>query len=516
MSKTAKAAIWIMLATMLSKILGFVREQVLAYYYGTSMVKDVFVLTVGIPGLIIAIIGSAVATTFIPLYFQSKEKKGDEGALKFTNNILNICYVIAIIIAIVGLLFTKQFVTVFAVGFRSDPEKFAMAVKFTRIMISGVLFISGSKLIGAYLQVNNSFAIPSLVGLPYSIIIILSTIVSAVTNKLYILPVGALIAMASQLIFQLPFAKKLSYKYEAYINFKDDSIKKMLSMIMPMLLGVSIGQINVYVDKLLATTLATGKLSALDYASKLNDFVIALFVTSIVTAVYPKLSKLTNKKDKKGFIETVVTSSNFIILVVLPISVGFIVFAEPIVRILFERGKFNAESTQLTRTALRLYATGLTFLGIRDILYRVFYSMGDTKTPMINSSIALICNIVLNFTLIKPFGYKGLAFSTSIATMITVALLFVSLQKKSGYFGEKLIISTGIKSLGASIVMAFCALFIYKFLYAYLGTGMIKELVSVGVASVVGALLYLGIIVLLKVKEVNMLFNVLKQGKKKL
>ncbi|MDR0880537.1 MAG: murein biosynthesis integral membrane protein MurJ [Clostridioides sp.] len=516
MSKTAKAAMWIMAATMLSKVLGFGRQLVLTYFYGTGKVSDVFIATINIPGLIIAIIGSAIATTFVPLYFKEKEAGGDEAALKFTNNVLNICYVIAIVIAIFGLVFTRQFVTLFSPGFVDQPDKFKLAVNFTRILISGVLFISGSKVFSSYLQVNNSFAIPSLIGLPYNIIIITSIVISGVTDKLYILPIGALIAMASQLVFQLPFAAKHKFKYKPYLHIKDESIVTMFKMMAPMLLGVSIGQINIFVDRALASGLSEGKLSALDCASRLNDFVIALFVTSIVTVIYPKMSKLKNRNDNAGFLDTVVTSANFVILVVLPIAVGFIILAEPIVRILFQRGKFDAYSTQITVIALRLFALGLVATGVRDILYRAFYTLSDTKIPMINSSIALIFNIVLNLILIKPFGHAGLAFSTSLATVVTVVLLFFSLKKKIGSFGGSKIIKTGIKSAVGSAVMGFVAYFLYNWIHTALGSGLIKEILSVSVATVVGAVIYLGIITLLKVREVDMLFDMVKGAKKKL
>ncbi|WP_304340823.1 murein biosynthesis integral membrane protein MurJ [Metaclostridioides mangenotii] len=516
MSKTAKAAAWIMIATMLSKVLGFFREQIFANFYGTGAYADVFVLTLNIPGLIIAIIGSAVATTYIPLYVETREKHGQERALKFTNNVLNLCYVLAIIIAILGLVFTEQFVTVFAAGFVGNPEKFQAAVTFTKIMISGVLFISGSKVIGSYLQVNDSFTVPSLIGLPYNIILISAIVISGVTQNIYILPIGALIAMASQLVFQIPFAKKKSYKYQAYINVKDESIKKLGILVMPMLLGVSIGQINTYVDRLLATTLSDGRLAALNYASKLNDFVLALFVTSIITVIYPKLAKLTNDDNQEGFISTIVKSSNCVILVVLPISVGFIILAEPIVRILFERGKFDATSTELTTIALQLFSLGLLACGIRDVLYRVFYSMTDTKTPMINSSIALTINIVLNLILIKPLGHAGLALSTSISSIITASLLFFSLKRKKGHFGGMKIVKTGLKSLVASAVMGLVAWFIYKELSVILGGGLVKEILSVSAASISGAVLYLIMITLMKVEEVDLVFDMVRKGKDKL
>lgn len=515
MSKTAKAAAWIMMATMLSKILGFFREQIFANFYGTGIYADVFVLTLNMPSLIMPIIGSAIATTYIPMYVEMKAKKGEEEALKFTNNVLNICYILAIAISLLGLIYTEQFVKIFAAGFVNNPEKFKTAVVFTKIMISGSLFISGSKILSSYLQVNNSFTAPSLIGLPYNVILISAIILSGITQKIYILPVGALIAMSSQLLFQIPFAKKKSFKYQPYLNLSDDSIKKLGILVFPMILGVSVAQINTFIDKLLASLLLDGRLSALNYASKLNDFVLAIFVTSIITVIYPKLSKLTNSDDKEGFVNTIVRSSNVVVLVVLPISVGFIILAEPIVRILFERGMFNAESTQLTTIALQLFSLGLLACGVRDVLYRVFYALSDTKTPMINSSIALIINIVLNLILIKPLGHAGLALSTSISSILTAILLFFSLKKKKGHFGGMRIVKTILKSAVGTAVMGVVAWFVYKELYVLLGVGLINEVISVASAAILGAGIYLFIISLMKVQEVDLVFDFLKKGKNK-
>lgn len=513
MSKTAKAALWIMIATMLSKVLGFAREVVLANFYGTGQYADVFLLTLNIPGLIIAVVGSAIATTYIPLYFEAKEKKGDKEALKFTNNILNICAVITVLIAILGLIFTEQFVRVFAGGF--EGEKFQLAVEFTKIMISGVLFLGVSKIFSSYLQVNDNFVIPGLIGIPYNIIIIAAIIISTKTNIL-ILAFGALVAMASQLLFQIPYAYKKSFKYKPYIKLKDDTIKDMIKLVLPMLVGVAIGQLNTFVDRALATTLSDGKLSALNYANKLNDFVMALFVTSVVTVIYPKLAKMSNSENNNGFVNTIVKSSNAITLVVLPIAVGAIVLAEPIVKILFQRGQFDAHSTAMTAMALRFYALGLLAMGMRDILYRVFYSMSDTKTPMINGSIALIINIILNILLIKKLDYIGLALSTSVSSIITIILLFISLNKKVGYFGGDKIIKTGLKSLISSIIMGIVAFFVFNSLSANIGTSMIKDILSVSAGVLAGAITYGILIMILKVEELDLIFDMINKGKNKL
>ena len=512
MAGTAKAAVWIMIATMLSKLLGFFREVVLASFYGTGAYADVFLLTLNIPGLIIAIVGSAIATIYVPIYFETKEKEGTEGALKFTNNMINIIALLAIVVAILGLLFTEEFVKVFAVGFTG--EKFRIAVSFTKIMIIGVIFLALSKILGTYLNVNDSFTVPSLIGIPYNIFIISAIAISTKTNVI-IMAIGALLGMASQMLFQLPFAIKKGYKYQPYLNVKEDNIKSMIILMLPMIIGVAIGQINTAVDKALATTLGDGPLSALNYANKLNDFVMALFVTSIVTVIYPKLARMINADKKEDFVNTIVKSSNCILLLVLPITVGAIVLAEPIVRILFQRGAFDAESTNMTYNALRLYSLGLAAMGVRDVITRVFYSLSDTKTPMINASIALVMNIVMNLILIKPLGYKGLAISTSIASIVTVMLLFRSLKKRTGYFGGDKILKTGLKSLVSSVTMGVCTVFVYKGMYGILGAGMINELLSLVCSVVVSVVVYFILIMILKVDEMSLVFDIFGKAKSK-
>lgn len=513
MSNVAKSTLWIMVGTMLSKVLGFFREIVLANFYGTSSHADVFLVTLNIPGLIIAVIGSVVATIYIPKYIEIKENLGENEALKFTNNMLNICAVMAIIIAIFGLIFTKEFIDILAGGF--EGEKFNTAVTFTKIMMPGVLFLSVSKLLSSYLQANDSFTVPALIGTPYNIIIIISIVISAFTDFKF-LAVGAVIAMASQMIFQIPFAFKKSYKYSKYFNLKDKHIKELSILVLPMLISSSISQLNIAVDRALATTLGDGPVSALNFASRLNDFVMALFVASIITVIYPKLSKLSNSDDKEGFRNTIVKTSNSIILIVLPIAVGAIVLAEPVVRILFQRGQFDVESTHMTAVALRLYSIGLIAVAVRDVLNRIFYSLSDTKTPMINGSIALIINIILNFALINVIGYAGLALSTSISSILTVILLFVSLKRKQGYFGGDKIIKTGLKSLIASIIMGVVTVVSYTNLYSIIGSSKIEEIIAVSISVLIGALIYALLIVILKVDEVNLAMDIIKKAKNKI
>ena len=225
MNKVAKATISLMIVTILSKVLGFMRELVLASFYGTSIYSDAYLIALNIPTVIFAAIGTAISTTFIPIYYESDKIGGKVKCNKFTNNVLNIAFILSLILSVVGFIFTDQLVKLFAIGFEGDTLK--LTIDFTRILIFGIIFTSISEVIKGYLNANNNFSIPGIMsGVPFNIMVIVAIILSAKINP-YILPVGTLIAISSRFIFQIPFAYKYGYKYKSYINIKDEDIKKM-------------------------------------------------------------------------------------------------------------------------------------------------------------------------------------------------------------------------------------------------------------------------------------------------
>ncbi|MCR1875423.1 murein biosynthesis integral membrane protein MurJ [Paraclostridium bifermentans] len=513
MSNLAKSAFWLMVVTMLSKVLGFGREIILGYFYGTGMYSDVYIVSMNIPLVIFASIGTALITTFIPLYQEVLSDKGEERALKFSNNIMSIVVILSILLGVFGYIFAEPLVKLFAMHYTG--EKLILAVKFVRIMIGGVVFIGLSNLMTSYLQIQGNFTIPGMIGFPNNIIIITSIILSAVTGNIYILAIGTLIGMLSQFLFQVPFAIKKGYKFKPTIDFKDEYLKKMLWLVMPVLIGVAVNQINAMVDRSLASGLEDGVITALNNANRLNGFVMGMFIATLGAVIYPTLSKLSTENNKEKFAESVANSVNCVNLLVVPASVGAMILATPVVRILFERGAFNDRSTMLTATALVFYSVGMVGFGLRDILGKVFYSLKDTKTPMINGIIAVVLNIVLNIALVKVMRHGGLALATSLSAIICIILLFISLKKKIGYYGQDKIRSTFIKTVVASLVMGVVTYFVYKFLFGILGLGFIQEAISLGVSIAIGGAIYLGLIIVFKVEEVNMAIDMIKKKLKR-
>lgn len=512
MSKVAKAAVGLMIVTILAKVVGFAREQVLSFVYGAGMYTDVYFATMNIPNVIFAAVGAALSTTFIPLYCDINSNQGEDVAQKFTNNILSIVVCICIGIVILGLVFTEPLLKVFAMGF--EGERLQIGIKFTRILICSIVFIGVSNVLTGYLQVKNNFTIPGLISFPQNIIVIISIFLSQKYGP-YSIVWGTLIGMSSQVLFQLPFAYKEGFRLRPHIDLKDSYLKKMIVLTGPVFIGVAVNQVNMMVDKNLASMLEEGSISALNYADRLNNFILALFITSIIAVVYPMLSKLTHSDNKEKFAEYIARSCNSIILLVIPISVGAIVLSKPIVQLLFERGAFDPKATMMTSSALAMYSIGLVAYGLRDIINKVFYSLQDTKTPMINGIIAMALNIIFNFVLVKFMGHKGLALGTSLSALICTMLLFKSLANKIDYFGQDKILSTGIKSLISAILMGVCTYFVYEFLIGYLGIGLIQQVLSIGVSVLIGILTYGILVVILKVEEVFILFDMITKKIKK-
>lgn len=279
----------------------------------------------------------------------------------------------------------------------------------------------------------------------------------------------------------------------------------MARIAIPVIIGVSVNQINVLVDRSLASGLAVGGISALTYANRLNGFVQGLFVMSISTVMYPMISKMAAKNDIKGLETSIIEAINSISILVIPATIGAMVFNKPIVKLLFGRGAFDPTALSMTSNALFFYSIGMIGFGLREILARGFYSLKDSKTPMINGVIAVSTNIVLNIILSKFLGIGGLALATSISAILSSTLLTLALRKKLNGFSFRKILLSWIKILMASLTMGVVAYFSYNFIHDIVGES-IALVLSIGV----GGIVYLGILPFLKLEEVENVIAIVK------
>lgn len=509
MGKVAKNTIMIMVITILCKFIGFGREIVLGSIYGFNDYGGIYLAVVNIPDIIFALVGTCIMTTFIPLHYDIEQEQGLTKAKEFLNNVVTITIIISTIIAVISLIFTEDIVKLFAMGL--EGKNLDIAIKFTRILIPGGFFISIAGIINAYLNINNDFITPACISIPFNIIVITTIIVSSKTSP-YIMIIGTMLGMISKFLLQVIVAYKKGYRYKFTLNLSDEYLYKMIKLSAPILIGVAVSQINSVADKSIATTLGLESVSALSYANRLNGFVIGVFTASLISVIYPRLSEFLVNENKEGFIDIITKSINSMVIFIIPISLGSIVLSKPIVRILFERGQFNEQATHMTAIALSCYSIGMIGYALRDILGKIFYSLKDTKTPMINGVFAVILNIALNIVLSKKLGYAGLALATSISSILCITLLFIKLKNKTGYFGEDKILNTVVKSTIASIVMACIVILVY----VYMQKLVHQDILSVSISILVGSSIYMILIYILKVREVSFIIDIINKLKIKM
>lgn len=490
-----RAAFAIMIITVLSKVLGFAREVALSYFYGASNVTDAYLVSLTIPTVIFSFIGAGIGTGFIPMYSRIKHEQGSNIADRFMNNLINILLAACTVIAIASLVFTKPLVRLFASGFHG--ETLEMAVQFTRISIFAIYFTGLIGIFSGYLRLHESYLAPNMIGFPMNTIVISALAISSRTN-VSVLLIGTLVARAAELLFMVPFAKKKGFRYQTVLNLRDDNLLQMVRIAVPVVIGTSVNQINVLVDRTLASSIAAGGISALNYASRLNGFVQGLFVVSISSVMYPMISKMASEQNMKGLKDTLSEAIGLINLMVVPATIGAIILAEPIVNFLFGRGAFTSEAAVMTSSALKFYSLGMLAFGLREVLSRAFYALQDTRTPMINGAIAVIINIILNFVLSRYLGIGGLALATSISGMVATVLLFVTLRRKIGGFGMKAVLSSFWRIAAASLIMGVVAWSVYGHVGAI--TTANKALI-LAISS--GAVFYFILVYVLRVPEVQ-------------
>lgn len=510
-NKIAKSAIIVMTFTLGSKILGFIREMLIAAKFGNGTESDTFFIALTATSLVTSFLSNAIATTFIPILSEIESKEGKEGKIDHTNNMMNIIFVVSIILVLGGFIIAPLIIKVLAKGFKG--EQFTLAVKLTRIGLPMILFSGIIGVFTGFLQSEQRFASSAAVGIPFNFVYIFFLLFLSSRFGIKGLMVAAVVAVASQFLIQVPESINAGYRYKFKFDLKDKYIKKVLLLSLPVLIGVAVNDINAIVDKTLASSLAPGSISALNYANKLNGLILGVFIYAITTVIFPLISKESNEGNIDGVKAIMSRGVDLLLLITVPATVGLIVLSTPIVQVAFEKGEFDAVATAMTSPALIYYSLGLVGMALHLLLNRVYYSLQDTKTPMIIGSISVVFNVVLSVIFVQFMGHKGLAFATSIASTIASLLLLYGLKNKIGHLGTKAYIKTFIKTLIASGIMGVVAYFVYNGMYGSIASLKVGNLISLLVAAGLGALIYGVLCYVFKVEEViDLVENIKKRN----
>ncbi len=499
-SKSKKTMIFIMLVTLFSKVLGFIRDIILAYFFGATCVTDAYIISNSIPISIYELIGITIVTVYIPMETSILEEEGVEKADLFTSNFTNINMIFIFILYILGMIFTEQIVKIFAVGF--DEVTINMTVIFTRIAFFGIIFRILTAIYSGYLQVKGNFVIPSLIGIPLNIFYILCIILASFGNH-YFLAIGILLGLTSQFFLLLPFIMKHKFKYSFIFDIHDERIKKILFLSIPVIIGTAVTQVNLIIDKTIASTIVVGGITMLNYAQKLNNTVDTIFVVSILTVTYPMISTYVAQNNIESVKQVLGKTIDSIVIYILPLSIGIIIFSNSIVNILFGRGAISASEINTIASSLVFYSVGLVALGVRGTLVKVFFSFKETKIPMINTLIGVVINIILNIVLSRLLGVYGLALATSISIIVTAILLNIYLKKRIGKYKTVFSSASIIKIVFSVVLMAFTSKSIFMLTNTY-----IAEIFALILAVAIAIVVYFTSIYFTKVEEADYMFSV--------
>jgi len=456
----AKAAGVVGGATLLSRVFGFVRDMVIAQFFGAGLATDAFFVAFRIPNLLRRLVGEgALTASFIPIYTEYINQRSKEECRELVNASFSILAVLLILLTGLGIVFSPWIVKAIAYGFSQEPEKFRLTVTLNRMMFPYIFFIGLVAWVMGILNSWKHFAAPALapVFLNISIIFCVFILSGRLGEPVFSLAIGVILGGVAQLLFQLPFMQRVGIIPRFFFSLSHPGVRRIGILMAPSVLGLAVTQLNVLVSTFLASYLPEGSVSYLYYADRLLEFPMGIFAIAIATAVLPTLSEYSAKKDMQGLKETLSFSLRLVFFVTLPAMVGLIVLRLPILNLLFQRGAFTAHSTQMTAQALFYYALGLVgFAGVR-IIVPAFYSLQDTKTPVKVAFLALLANASLGAILMVPLQHAGLALATSLAAGLNFTLLVILMRRKLGRMGADKIIHSFCKSLGASILMGVVA-----------------------------------------------------------
>lgn len=484
----------LMIVTIISKIFGLLREKTLAYFFGLSLVSDAFLIAFQIPMAFTNVISGATANGYIPMYNQALGKDGREYADRFTASFTNLILIITTLISIVLAIFAGFLVVAMAPGF--SGEKLELSVFLTRMGLMSIGITSMMSVFKAYLQIKRRFVVSVIHAIIQNIIMMLA-MYFAYKNGANYLGIGLILSFTLQYIIFLPYLRREGYRHRFIIDRNDPHLKLMMKMMLPILISTSVIELNFIISKAIASDIESG-VSILNYAYKIQGFVTGIVITSVITAVYPQMAKNSAEKNLPGLKSSTGLGISTIMFLVIPATVGLFLFAGPIVEILFVGGQFSVEDALRTRPVLSFYAIGLVGIAIREMLSRVFYTLDDSKTPVINSIFMVAINTILSLLLEKRFGAPGLALATSISFILGGVMLYFPLKKKIGNIIEKKIAINIMKITLSSALMGAASYLSFNIL-----TGKFSNKISFLIALVVAGIVYLISTTLLKVDEIE-------------
>ncbi|MBS1795448.1 MAG: murein biosynthesis integral membrane protein MurJ [Acidobacteria bacterium] len=531
-TSVAKSAGIVSIAVMFSRVLGLVREMVFANFFGAGFLNDAYQVAFRIPNVLRDLFAEgALSAAFVKVFTDYQINKSEQEAWKLASLVMNALAVVLSVITIIGIIFSRQFIELIADGF--SPEKAALATTLTQIMFPFILLVALAALAMGVLNTKGIFGIPASASTVFNVTSMIfglgfaywlsgggwtssndKTTVPAIASQWAIIgmAIGTLLGGAAQFLMQVPSLYKVGFRFGFGLSFTDEGVRRVMRLMTPAILGTSAVQINVLVNTFFVSSI-NGGVSWLGYAFRLMQFPIGIFGVAIGTASIPVLSRMASEGKIRDFRDTLSSSTNLVFLMTLPSACGLIVLGEPIIRLIYERGKFDAADTSMTAYALAGYSIGLTGYAAIKVLSPAFYAMDDAKTPMIIALASIVVNTIASYFLMKwlsvyGYGHVGVALATSLVALVNFFALAFLMRRKIKRLNGREILSAFTRIAVASAVMSAVCWFSYHFLHGQFGAkGFLYKALECFVPIGLGGLVFLIMAKLLKISEVDKIYN---------
>lgn len=468
--------------TMLAKVVAIVRQMVLTYFYGAGAISDAYLLAQSVPNTLFLLVSTAIGVSFTPVFTQVQEEKSEKEATLFANNIVCILIIIASVLTAITLMFSQQIVFIFANGFDADTAK--MTASFLRISIFSIYFVGMAGVFSAYLKIKGNYLAPSIIGIALSIVEIVSCIVAAGVNDIF-LPIGILAATFVQWIIVLGASRKQGFHFYPHINFQSKYVRRVVKMSLPIMIGLGVDEINVIIDRTIASTFSAGSISSLTYANTIVGVIHTVVSVSINSVVFVDVTKYAAVGDKRKVLDVILKGIEKAFLLLIPAAIGLMCYSEPIVKILYQRGSFDSAQTSVTAAIMVCYAIYIVPNGLRIISQSYFYAYGKTKFCMYAGLIGAFTNVIFNLCLSRWIGVTGLALATSLGVITSAIIIFGDFIIKNKGFPVKALGIYTTKICICTVIMIVPSLFIFNIMTGAKMNQILALFIAVTIAIII-------------------------------
>lgn len=528
-ASVARSAGLISVAVMASRVLGLVREMVFSRLFGASAsyAYDAYVIAFRIPNLLRDLFAEgALSNAFVTVFSDYLVTKGEKAAFRLSNLVATALILVLGICVVLGVIFAPELVSLFASGFKVNPDKYALTVKLTRIMMPFILLVALAAQAMGLLNSRDRFGIPALSASFFNIGSIIGGLFFAVimTGRDFAHPIkavlehpyegiigmayGVLIGGFLQFAVQAPSLRQVGFRFRPMLSFADEGVRRIFKLMLPAVIGAAAVQVNVLINSQFASSIpGDGAVSWLSYAFRLMQFPLGVFGVAIATATLPSISKNAALQEIESFRHTLASSIRLVFVLTIPSAIGLIVLGRPIIALIYESAKFQASDTQRTAAALACYAIGLAGYSALKVIVPAFYALGDAKIPMRISLLSIAVNYAMNWSLVGVLQEKGLALSTSAVALLNFFVLYFIMQRKiQGIEGNKTFIAV-VKILLASLAMAIVCWLTSKGIYQFAGDTRMARMINVVVSVATGAGVFYVAAWMLGVEELKLAMN---------